>query len=63
MPRQQRTTGLLARTARLRRALTADRFRAAPLAVELGERIEDFTRLSAPHQLGTGAGPLAALEV
>lgn len=62
VPTEQRATGLLARTARVRRALTADRYRATPLVAELGERIEDFTRLSAPHQLGTGAGPLAALE-
>ncbi len=60
--RDQRATGLLARTARVRRALTVGRFRATPLTVELGERIEHFTRLSAAHQLGTGTGPLPALE-
>ncbi|GGU44427.1 DNA-binding protein [Streptomyces violascens] len=61
VPRDQRATGLLARTARVRRALTTERFRGAVIAGELGERIEDFTRMSAQHQLGTG-GPIAALE-
>ncbi|WP_406172380.1 DNA-binding protein [Streptomyces sp. NBC_00996] len=62
VPRDQRATGLLTRTARVRRALTGEPFRGAQLAGELGERIEDFTRLSAQHQLGTGSGLLAALE-
>ncbi|WP_173263816.1 hypothetical protein [Streptomyces pacificus] len=62
VPQAQRTTGLLVRTARVRRALTMQRYQGAALANELGERIEDFTRLSAGHQLGTGSGPLAALE-
>ncbi|MEV5879432.1 DNA-binding protein [Streptomyces sp. NPDC052101] len=62
VPRDQRATGLLTRTARVRRALTVERFRGAALAGELGEQIEDFTRMSAQHQLGTGGGPVAALE-
>ncbi|MFE0192592.1 DNA-binding protein [Streptomyces sp. NPDC058989] len=62
VPREQRATGLLTRTARVRRTLTAVRYRAAPLAAELGERIEDFTRLSAQQQLGTATGTVAALE-
>ncbi|MDF3147646.1 DNA-binding protein, partial [Streptomyces sp. T21Q-yed] len=62
VPRDQRATGLLTRTSRVRRALTGEPFRGDQLAGELGERIEDFTRLSAQHQLGTGSGPLAALE-
>ncbi|MGW7004255.1 DNA-binding protein [Streptomyces sp. NPDC054933] len=62
VPRDQRATGLLVRAARVRRAVTGSRYRGAPLAVELGERIEDFTRLSASNQLGTSTGPLAALE-
>jgi hypothetical protein len=40
-------------------ALTNSRYRGTALAAELGERIEDFTRLSASHQLGTSTGPLA----
>ncbi|MEU9113106.1 DNA-binding protein [Streptomyces sp. NPDC048483] len=62
VPRGHRASGLLARTARVRLALTASRFRAAQAAIELGERIEDFTRLSAAHQLGIGSGPLTPLE-
>ncbi|MFD8339983.1 DNA-binding protein [Streptomyces solisilvae] len=62
VPRGQRSPGLLTRTARVRRALTDARFRNAQVAGELGERIEDFTRLSASHQLGSGRGPLTALE-
>ncbi|MCQ8829096.1 DNA-binding protein [Streptomyces malaysiensis] len=59
VPRDQRATGLLTRTARVRHALTGQRYRGAALAGELGERIEDFTRMSAQHQLGTGGAPLA----
>ncbi|MFJ6752226.1 DNA-binding protein [Streptomyces sp. NPDC091266] len=62
VPRGQRSHGLLARTARVRRALTGAPFRTAQVAVELGEQIEEFARLSDSHQLGPGAGPLAALE-
>ncbi len=62
VPIEHRVTGLLVRTARVRRALTVERFRGAVVASELGERIEDFTRLSAQAQLGTGQGTLQALE-
>ncbi|MFF8903214.1 DNA-binding protein [Streptomyces lydicus] len=62
VPRGQRSPGLLARTARVRRALAGAPYRTAPRAIEVAERIEDFTRVSDTHQLGSGAGPLAALE-
>ncbi|MFG2812535.1 DNA-binding protein [Streptomyces sp. NPDC048410] len=62
VPRDQRATGLLTRTARVRRTLTGERFRSAVVASELGDRIEDFTRMAAQHQLGSGGGPVAALE-
>ncbi|MEU6328099.1 DNA-binding protein [Streptomyces sp. NPDC047049] len=62
VPRGQRSPGILARTARVRRALTATPYRTAPQAIEVAERIEDFTRISDTHQLGPGAGPLAALK-
>ncbi|MGV9342384.1 DNA-binding protein [Streptomyces sp. NPDC003688] len=62
VPRDQRATGLLTRTARVRCALTGGRFRNAVMAGELGDRIEDFTRMAAQHQLGTGGGSVAALE-
>ncbi|KJS63538.1 hypothetical protein [Streptomyces rubellomurinus] len=57
VPKEQRATGLLARAARVRSGLSSSRYSQAVLAAELGERIEDFTRQSAPRQLG--AGPLA----
>lgn len=60
-PQDQRATGLLHRTLRVRRTLSAVRFRSIPLAGELAERLEDFSVLSAQHQLGTG-GMVAALE-
>lgn len=62
VPSEQRATGLLTRTARVRRALTDERFRRTPLASEVGERLEHFSRLAAQHQLGAGAGAVAALE-
>lgn len=62
VPSDQRATGLLTRTARVRRALTDERFRRTPLASEVGERLEQFSRLAAQHQLGAGAGAVAALE-
>ncbi|MFI8007857.1 DNA-binding protein [Streptomyces sp. NPDC086010] len=59
VPVEQRATGLLARARHVRQSLTDPRFRAAPLAVEIGERLEHFTR-SAQNQLGAGGVP--ALE-
>ncbi|NUK21942.1 DNA-binding protein [Streptomyces lunaelactis] len=58
-PAEQRVAGLLERTGALRRALTAPAFKGATAAVTLGEQIEEFGRLSAPGQLGTGHGLLA----
>ena len=63
VPRDQRAAGLLVRAARVRRALTASRYRGAVLAAERGERIEEFIRLPAPHQFGAGRGPLATRTV
>ena len=62
VPGEQRATGLLTRTTRVRRALTDERFRRAPLADEKGERLEHFSRLAAQHQLGVGADAVAVLE-
>lgn len=59
VPSEQRATGLLARARQVRRSLTDPRFREAPLAAEVGERLEHFTR-SAQHQLGSSS--LAVLE-
>ncbi|AXI81377.1 DNA-binding protein [Peterkaempfera bronchialis] len=54
IPAQQRVTGLLERTSRIRYALTAQPFRETPAATALGERLEDFQRASAHHSLGPG---------
>ncbi|MFF3584944.1 hypothetical protein [Streptomyces mirabilis] len=62
MPGELRATGLLIRTARIRRALTDERFRRTPLADEIGDRLEHFSRLAAQPQLGAGVGAVAALE-
>lgn len=62
VPGEQRATGLLARTARIRRALADERFRRTPLADEIGDRLEHFSRLAAQHQFGAGVGAVAALE-
>lgn len=60
IPAQQRVTGLLERTSRVRHALTAQPFRGAAAAVALGERLEDFQRASAQGALGPCGRP--ALE-
>ncbi|MHC5904174.1 DNA-binding protein [Streptomyces sp. S6] len=60
VPGEQRATGLLTRTARVRRQLADEQFRRTPLADEISERLEHFSRLAAQHQLGAGA--VAALE-
>ncbi|MEW2165069.1 DNA-binding protein [Streptomyces sp. NPDC007084] len=59
IPPDQRVTGLLARAADVRRALAHEHFQGSPLARELGERVEDFIRLSTQRQLGALRGPLA----
>ncbi|MGX1911923.1 hypothetical protein ACWIID_24115 [Streptomyces phaeochromogenes] len=61
MPSEQRATGLSARTARVRWALTDERFRRTPLASEVGERPAD-ARGAGQYQLGAAAGALAAVE-
>ncbi|ATZ23092.1 hypothetical protein SLAV_05935 [Streptomyces lavendulae subsp. lavendulae] len=61
IPAEQRVAGLLERTGTLRRALTGPVFQGAAKAITLGEQIEEFGRLSAPRQWGTG-GRLLAIE-
>ncbi|MEY9842588.1 hypothetical protein [Streptacidiphilus sp. EB103A] len=56
---EQRVTGLLNRTHHVRRALTAPQFQGSQLPTELGEQLEEFTRRSAPRQLGASPGLLA----
>jgi hypothetical protein len=60
IPAQHRVTGLLERTSRIRRALTARSYQGSAAAVALGERLEDFQRVSAQGSLGPEGRP--ALE-
>ncbi|MER5556380.1 DNA-binding protein [Streptomyces sp. NPDC002793] len=59
VPVDQRATGLLSRARQVRRSLTDPRFREAPLATEVGERLEHFTRGA---QTQVGHSSVAALE-
>ncbi|MBT2394367.1 DNA-binding protein [Streptomyces sp. ISL-1] len=59
IPGDQRVTGLVARAAALRRYLAQQRLHGDALAQELGDRLEDFTRLSAQRQLVLAVRPLA----
>jgi hypothetical protein len=56
---EQRVSGLLERTAEVRRILSRGPFRSSQPALDLGERIEDFTRGALPR---LGSGIAAALE-
>lgn len=47
IPSEHRVTGLVTRAAQVRRLLAQPRFHGQPLAADLGEQIELFTRLSA----------------
>ncbi|MER8089346.1 hypothetical protein ACIO6T_39700 [Streptomyces sp. NPDC087532] len=48
---KHRGTGLVTRAMSLRRALTQQHLQGTPLAADLGERLEEFTRLPGQHQL------------
>ncbi|MGW5447449.1 DNA-binding protein [Streptomyces asiaticus] len=52
IPGDHRITGILVRAAQVRRYLSQPVFHGARLPTQLRERIEDFTRASAPYQLG-----------
>jgi hypothetical protein len=54
-----RATGLIARAMGLRRALTQRHLRGTALAADLGERLEEFTRLPGQRQLVPPYGTLA----
>ncbi|MGI5255604.1 DNA-binding protein [Actinacidiphila glaucinigra] len=56
---EQRVSGLLERTTAVRRILVQSPYRSSQPALELGERIEDFTRGALPR---LGSGVAAALE-
>ncbi|EDY52288.1 conserved hypothetical protein [Streptomyces clavuligerus] len=59
---EQRGTGLLARTAQVRRLLAVPHMYGTPLAMELCDRIENFIHTSASRQIGVGASDVLALE-
>jgi hypothetical protein len=58
IPGPQRMTGVLVRTARVRRHLSQPAYHGAQLPQELRERIEDFTVASEPYRLGLRTGLL-----
>jgi hypothetical protein len=59
IPREQRTTGIVVRTAHIQRHLSQPTYHGAGAAVELRERIENFNRFSPPYQIGPHIGLLA----
>jgi hypothetical protein len=59
IPGEWRVTGVLMRTAQIRMFLSQPQFHGAQVPTDLRERIEEFTRMSAPRQLGTRSGMLA----
>ncbi|GHD34829.1 hypothetical protein GCM10010313_81740 [Streptomyces violarus] len=59
IPRDQRMTGIVVRTAQVQRHLSQPTYHRAGAAVELRERIEDFNRYSPPYQIGPHIGLLA----
>ncbi|MEU2264901.1 DNA-binding protein [Streptomyces olindensis] len=59
IPREQRTTGIVVRTAQIQRHLSRPTYHGAGAAVHLRQRIEDFNRFSPPYQIGPHVGLLA----
>ncbi|MEU6604860.1 DNA-binding protein [Streptomyces shenzhenensis] len=59
IPSDQRMTGIVVRTARVHRHLSRPAYHGAQLAGQIRERIEDFNRVSPPHQIGPHVGLLA----
>ncbi|MEU9662684.1 DNA-binding protein [Streptomyces chartreusis] len=59
IPSDQRMTGIVVRTARVHRHLSRPTYHGAQLPGQLRERIEDFNRVSPPHQIGPHVGLLA----
>lgn len=58
IPSDQRMTGIVVRTARIHRHLSRPTYHGAQLPGQLRERIEDFTRVSPPYQIGPHVGLL-----
>ncbi|WP_432198889.1 DNA-binding protein [Streptomyces sp. bgisy027] len=59
IPRDQRMTGIVVRTARVHRHLTRPAYHGAHLPGQLRERIEDFNHVSPPYRIGPHVGLLA----
>ncbi len=59
IPAEQRKTGIVVRAARIGRHLSQPAYHGAQLTRELCERIEEYTRVSPPYQLGPHMGLLA----
>jgi tetratricopeptide (TPR) repeat protein len=59
IPSEQRMTGIVVRTARIHRCLSRPAYHGAHLPGQLRERIEDFSRVSPPYQIGPSVGLLA----
>ncbi|MGP4051683.1 DNA-binding protein [Streptomyces sp. 2A115] len=59
IPGDERMTGIVVRTARVRLHLSQPTYHGAQLPRQLCERIEDFTRVSPPYRLGPHVGLLA----
>ncbi|MFE6030223.1 DNA-binding protein [Streptomyces niveus] len=59
IPNDQRMTGIVVRTAHIHRHLSRPTYHGARLPGQLRERIEDFTRVSPPYQIGPHVGLLA----
>ncbi|MBG7704818.1 DNA-binding protein [Streptomyces sp. MC1] len=59
VPEEHRQTGIVVRTARIRRHLTRPEYHGAQGPKALRERLEDFNRVSPPHRIGPHVGLLA----
>ncbi|MFM9594060.1 DNA-binding protein [Streptomyces scabiei] len=59
IPIDRRMTGIVVRTSRVHRHLSRPTYHGAQLPGQLKEQIEDFNRVSPPHQIGPHVGLLA----
>ncbi|WP_371500262.1 DNA-binding protein [Kitasatospora sp. NBC_00374] len=58
----RRPAGLVERVINVRRLLTTESVRTSPAAVALSDSLEEYTRVSAPRQLGSGVARLGIGE-
>lgn len=59
VPAEARKTGIVVRTARIARHLAQPEYHGAQLPTTLREQIEEYNRVSPPHQIGPHVGLLA----